>query len=623
MRCRISSVGGVPRLLVLLSYFYFAACAPSQESADQDHGWAGLVDPICVGQQGGWSFAGISLPFGAVHVGLVDQDGQLAVGVTYKDQGAEVDKWHLLLKPQLPSSVGARDAWELHRSSAGYLDYRSGDHRLEMTVDMTACLIRYTPVGDTRHSWQYGVRRGRIDTVSQMGLVSGTLPGGVPFALIPGVDSKALILPPPGGSEAIGWGQIETDEGEESITLQVQFAAQKREDQAITVPAFDEAKSHAIRAWNEVLGKIQVTSADVGGLTRFYTSLYSVMLSPIRQGDGEWTWDGITPWLERPGPYASMLSLTQPDLFVDVVRSVLAGAYADQTAVESTSIGLVAEAYLKGHRPYAIDSVVALLRSPPSTDGDLAVENLTVEAIRGRDQKAASQPYSDWCKAQLAIIAGDVSLYELHQRRSLLPTGTTGNEISWGSTHDVRALIRQAGGPEAFAARLDEKFGRRADVDRWEVEPQELAQMGHIPYLYNYAGAPWLTQSLVKGLVTRQGGDGSCVNQPVPYLFDCLGFYPVNAAEGTYVFGTPQFSKVEIDVGEGRSFVMRVRFLTEENKYIQAATLNEAPLTRSFIRHYDIMEGGELIIEMGPQPNYLHWTDEDARPLSASDPDVE
>ena len=86
--------------------------------------------------------------------------------------------------------------------------------------------------------------------------------------------------------------------------------------------------------------------------------------------------------------------------------------------------------------------------------------------------------------------------------------------------------------------------------------------------------------------------------------------------------GTPMFDKATIDVGEGKAFIIRATYLTDENKYIQSATLNDLPLTRSYLYHYELVEGGELRLEMGPKPNYLHWSDPDAFPPSMSDQEL-
>ncbi|MDH3246213.1 MAG: glycoside hydrolase family 92 protein, partial [Saprospiraceae bacterium] len=151
----------------------------------------------------------------------------------------------------------------------------------------------------------------------------------------------------------------------------------------------------------------------------------------------------------------------------------------------------------------------------------------------------------------------------------------------------------------------------------------------HIPYLYNYAGVPWKTQERVREILKTQysakpdglAGNEDCGQMSAWYVFSALGFYPVNPAEGVYVIGSPLFPRVDIDVGDGKRFRIKALYNTPENIYIQTATLDQDPLTRSFLWHWEIMQGGELVLEMGPLPNYLHWSDPDAFPPSASDPD--
>ncbi|NND31212.1 MAG: glycoside hydrolase family 92 protein, partial [Saprospiraceae bacterium] len=220
---------------------------------------------------------------------------------------------------------------------------------------------------------------------------------------------------------------------------------------------------------------------------------------------------------------------------------------------------------------------------------------------------------------------------------------TEGNawQHSWFVPHDVRALIELQGGNEAFVRKLDTLFQTESEVQGENISADITGLIGqyahgnepshHIPYLYNYAGASWKTQEILRTITDSQYDDtpaGLCGNEDCGqmsawFVFTAMGFYPVNPAEGVYVIGTPFFDKVVIDIGEGRSFTIRTRYLTQENKYIQAATLHEEPLTRSYLRHYEIMDGGELIFEMGPQPNYLHWSDAEASPPSDSDPDFQ
>ena len=89
------------------------------------------------------------------------------------------------------------------------------------------------------------------------------------------------------------------------------------------------------------------------------------------------------------------------------------------------------------------------------------------------------------------------------------------------------------------------------------------------------------------------------------------------------MIGVPSFTRAEIHFVTGTSFILRGRFRVPENFYVQVGTLQEEPLTRSYVRQYEIVEGSEMILEMGPVPNYLHWSDLEAAPPSLSDPDIE
>ena len=46
---------------------------------------------------------------------------------------------------------------------------------------------------------------------------------------------------------------------------------------------------------------------------------------------------------------------------------------------------------------------------------------------------------------------------------------------------------------------------------------------------------------------------------------------------------------------------MTAKNLSKENKYVKSVTLNGKPITDWKIRHADIVRGGELVFEMGPE----------------------
>ena len=78
-------------------------------------------------------------------------------------------------------------------------------------------------------------------------------------------------------------------------------------------------------------------------------------------------------------------------------------------------------------------------------------------------------------------------------------------------------------------------------------------------------------------------------------------FYQVEPASGRYWFGSPLFGRTSIDVNGGK-FTVTAKNNSDANRYITRVTLNGKAYTKGYIRHEDIMAGGELILEMGPEP---------------------
>src|ERR1051325_1072444 len=98
-------------------------------------------------------------------------------------------------------------------------------------------------------------------------------------------------------------------------------------------------------------------------------------------------------------------------------------------------------------------------------------------------------------------------------------------------------------------------------------------------------------------------GNEDCGQMSAWYVFSAAGFYPVTPGQASYAIGTPLFPELRFNLENGRSFVIKARGVSAKNFYIQSATLNGRPYRRSYLLHRDLMNGGELIFEMGPRPN--------------------
>ena len=72
------------------------------------------------------------------------------------------------------------------------------------------------------------------------------------------------------------------------------------------------------------------------------------------------------------------------------------------------------------------------------------------------------------------------------------------------------------------------------------------------------------------------------------------------------------------DYYSGDNFVIQTRNNSKENVYIQSATLNGEPLEKPWFFHSELTKGGELVLEMGPEPNKQWGSDKEDAPPSMS-----
>ena len=100
------------------------------------------------------------------------------------------------------------------------------------------------------------------------------------------------------------------------------------------------------------------------------------------------------------------------------------------------------------------------------------------------------------------------------------------------------------------------------------------------------------------------------------HVLSALGLYQVNPSNGIFVFGSPRFEKVTINLPEGKTFTVEAQAASKDNKYIQSVRLNGEPYTKSYISYEDIMKGGTLSFEMGREPNKAFGADVADRPHS-------
>lgn len=198
---------------------------------------------------------------------------------------------------------------------------------------------------------------------------------------------------------------------------------------------------------------------------------------------------------------------------------------------------------------------------------------------------------------------------------------TEGNgwQYLWYVPQDVYGFIELLGGEKAFLAKLDEFF--TLDAKPGDINGNASGFIGqyahgnepshHITYLYNYGGEPWKSQYYAAKVMKEQytdqpsgySGNEDCGQMSAWYIFSSLGFYPVNPANGEYIFGSPQIPQATINLENGNKFNVITHNAGGDNIYIREIALNGKPYTKTFITHEDIMKGGKLEFFMGKKPN--------------------
>lgn len=191
-------------------------------------------------------------------------------------------------------------------------------------------------------------------------------------------------------------------------------------------------------------------------------------------------------------------------------------------------------------------------------------------------------------------------------------------QYTWLVPHDVEGLVECFGSKEAFVNKLDSLF--LANGDMGEASSPDISGLigqyahgnepsHHTVYLYTLVGQPWKTADRIKEILhtmyTDQP-DGLSGNEDVGqmsawYILSSFGFYQVEPAGGKFVFGYPNFDKVEITVPAGR-FVIERENKGQQNNYIQGIVLNGTEYKKPWIEYADIMKGGELKFLMGDEP---------------------
>jgi predicted alpha-1,2-mannosidase len=341
------------------------------------------------------------------------------------------------------------------------------------------------------------------------------------------------------------------------------------------------------------------------------------------------------------------------------------------------AVPVIADAYMKGIRGYDADAALKAMIASATYGpyGHLADYMKLGYVPTDRDPEGASKTveyaFDDWTIARVAKAMGRADIVAEFSKRAgywrnsfdpalgflrpRLASGafaepfdparagansgfTEGNawQYSWYQPQDEAGLIQLLGGDEKLVAKLDAMFNAKVDPKQYADVEDISGMIGqyihgnepshHLAYLYNYAGQPWRTQERLKQIVESQYrpapnglvGNDDLGQMSAWLVFTSLGFYPVAPGSNEYIIGRPFVENATIHLPNGKEFRITAEGLRDANPYVGSVLLNGKPLARAYIRHEEILAGGELKFVMSDRPNKSWATATSERPFSIS-----
>ncbi|MEZ5106388.1 MAG: GH92 family glycosyl hydrolase [Draconibacterium sp.] len=321
------------------------------------------------------------------------------------------------------------------------------------------------------------------------------------------------------------------------------------------------------------------------------------------------------------------------------------------------SLPVIADAWVKGIRDYNEEEAFKAMTklSEGFRDGKEVYKKIGFIPYEEESQSVSrtlEYSYDDWCVSRLAkeMNEDDFNFYsqkgKFYQNLYCAESGfmrPRGSDYQWltpfdpmeATEHyteanayqyslfvpqDINGLIELMGGNASFEKWLDNCFSIENDPSKM-YHSDVTGMIGqyahgnepshHMAYLYNFVGKPRKTQERVWQIMDSfytDKPDGLCGNEDAGqmsawYILSAMGFYQVTPGLDYYVLGTPLFDKVTIHFENGKEFIISANNVNLQNKYVQSVSFNGQDYGKSFLKHSDIMQGGEFHFEMGDRPS--------------------
>jgi predicted alpha-1,2-mannosidase len=208
-------------------------------------------------------------------------------------------------------------------------------------------------------------------------------------------------------------------------------------------------------------------------------------------------------------------------------------------------------------------------------------------------------------------------------------------QATFAPQHDPAGLAALMGGRDTLTEKLDAIFSASSELPA--DAPSDIAGLvgqyahgnepsHHIAYLYTYTGQAPKAQERLWSLMDTMyhnepdglAGNEDCGQMSAWYVMSAMGFYAVDPISGNYVFGTPLFEKVTIELANGKRFVLQTQRSSPSDKYIENITLDGRDYGKIWFTHSELAAGATFILKMSSKPNSAFGAAPHLAPPSAS-----
>ncbi|MDX2591649.1 GH92 family glycosyl hydrolase [Streptomyces sp. WI03-4A] len=192
----------------------------------------------------------------------------------------------------------------------------------------------------------------------------------------------------------------------------------------------------------------------------------------------------------------------------------------------------------------------------------------------------------------------------------------TAAQYTWMVQHDPAGLFAAMGGTGKALARLDDFFhdadggwaftgsgGTKSELDN---EPSL-----NVPYLYDYAGAPYKTQETVRAAMRQlwstkpEGipGNDDLGAMSAWYVFSALGMYPQVPSRAELILASPLFERAEIHRPHGNDISVRAPGAAWDAPYVRSLKVDGRGSDRPWLPASFVRDGGRLDYTLSATPD--------------------